>query len=150
MRIFIPAFLIGGLLLAACSGPGEPMAGDAETAPVSTSSSASPGQFPADGPLMDRVNYYVTRLRPQLPMPINDATVMESLTQNGLEIELHYQVVDRSVTRRQMEAWLADNAPPNTCNNQMTAQMVRDGASFRYTYSGGSLSQPISRVVTRC
>jgi len=96
------------------------------------------------------VNYYVTRLRPQLPMPINDATVMESVTQNGLEIELHYQVVDRSITRPQLETWLADNAPPNTCNIQMTAQMVRDGASFRYTYSGGSLSQPISRVVTRC
>jgi len=150
MRIFIPAFLIGGLLLAACSEPGEPMMGDAETAPVSTASNPSPGEFPSDGPVMDRVSYYVTRLRPQLPMPINDATVMESVTQNGLEIELHYQVVDRSVTRPQMEAWLADNAPPNTCNNQMTAQMVRDGASFRYTYSGGSLSQPVSRVVTRC
>ena len=150
MRVITPVIVICGLLATACSPSSEPTTANSDSAPVSTSSSASPGQFPADRPVMDRVNYYVTRLRPQLPMPINDATVMESVTQNGLEIELHYQVVDRSVTRRQMEAWLADNAPRNTCNNQMTAQMVRDGASFRYTYSGGSLSQPISRVVTRC
>lgn len=147
MGINFPAFLISGFLLVACSASQEPAPADHTG---STEPDSVAGQFPANGTVNDRVNYYVTRLRSQLPMPVNDSTVMDRVSRNGLEIELHYDVLDRSVVAQQLEAWLADNALANTCNNPMTAQMVRDGASFRYTYSGGSLQRPISRIVDRC
>lgn len=150
MRALLSATLAGGLLLTACSGPDDTAANDDGAPEASGAAATAPGAFPSDGPVGDRVEYYVTRLRPQLPMPINNSTVMDGVRRNGLEIELHYDVIDTSVTRVQLQAWLADNAPPNTCDNAMTAQMVRDGASFRYTYSGGSLSRPVSLAVTRC
>lgn len=149
MRAFLFATLAGGLLLTACSEPDDRAAND-DGAPEASGGVTAPGAFPADGPVGDRVEYYVTHLRSQLPMPINNSTVMDGVRRNGLEIELHYDVIDTSVTRAQLQAWLADTAPPNTCDNAMTAQMVRDGASFRYTYSGGSLSRPVSQTVTRC
>ena len=150
MRTLLSATLAGGLLLTACSEPDQGAANNDGAQETSGAATSTPGTFPSGGPVGDRVEYYVTHLRPQLPMPINNSTVMNGVRRNGLEIELHYEVIDASVTRAQLQVWLADNAPPHTCDNAMTAQMVRDGASFRYTYSGGSLSQPVSLAVTRC
>ncbi len=174
MRTYIPAGLIGGLFLVACSGPDsmpaetDTSAGDiADTATMETGTDApqdnaadggkdetggeSAGNgFPATAPVGERVEYYVSRLRPQLPMPVNDSTIMDSVGRNGLEIELHYTVVDLSLNANAVERWVRDHAPANTCDNALTAQMVRDGASFRYSYSGGNLGRPVSVVIDRC
>ena len=150
MRCIFPAVLACSFLLAACSGSEPETVGDPASNPDSTNSSAASGQFPAEGALAERIDYYVTRLRPQLPMPVNNSTVMNSVNRQGFVIELHYTVIDPAITRQQLVNWLVDAAPANTCNNEMTAQMVRDGASFRYTYSGGTLSRPVSRTVTQC
>jgi hypothetical protein len=150
MKSLCPVILVSGLLMAACSGPDETASGITAAMDTAAATETLPDTFPAGAPVGERVNYYVMRLRPQLPIPINESTVMDAVNRNGLEIELHYQVVDRSVTAPQLEAWMADNAVRNTCTNPMTAQMVRDGARFRYTFSGGALTRPISRVVANC
>ncbi|MEE2526770.1 hypothetical protein V0U79_10345 [Hyphobacterium sp. HN65] len=163
---------IGSLLLTACSGPADTpdetashedaaSTPPAETQDVTAASAGEPAKeeepatsgpagFPADAPLSDRVEYYVTTLSAQLPQAINNSTIMDRASRNGLEIELHYTMIDPGVTANALQRWAADNAPPNTCDNALTAQMVRDGASFRYTYSGGNLGRDVSVLVDRC
>tara|TARA_R110000868_G_scaffold207772_2_gene456754 strand:- start:2347 stop:2805 length:459 start_codon:yes stop_codon:yes gene_type:complete len=145
MRYAISALVAGGLFLAACSdAPDAPVA---EAAPAATTGG---GQFPANGPVQARVEYYVTRLGPQLPMPINASVVMDRVSRNGLEIELHYTVHDSTITSQQVESFADQTAPGQTCNNAMTAGMVRDGAAFRYSYDGPGLQRTVSVVIDHC
>lgn len=162
--------LAGTLFLAACSGPAETPDESGQETAVTTpppqpsgdtpQTASQPGKddgadtaaggFPVNASVDERVTYYVTTLGPQLPMPINNSTVMDRVSRNGLEIRLHYTLVDPSVTADALQRWAEVNAPPSTCDNALTAQMVRDGASFRYTYSGGNLSREVSVLIDRC
>ncbi|WP_417489653.1 hypothetical protein [Maricaulis sp.] len=155
MRYAISAWVAGGLFLAACSD--SPDAPVAEAAPAATTgesqfpaATTGESQFPADGPVEARVEYYVTRLGPQLPMPINASVVMDRVSRNRLEIELHYTVHDSTITSQQVESFADQTAPGQTCNNAMTAGMVRDGAAFRYSYDGAGLQRPVSVVIDHC
>ena len=145
MRHEVSALAVFMLLLGACSE--TPDTQEAATPPTTPNAE---GQFPANNSVDDRVEYYVTRLEPQLPMRISDQSVMDGVQRHGLEIELHYTILDSTITSQQVEDYARQSAPSQTCDNAMTAGMVRDGAAFRYTYSGAGLQRPVSVLVDQC
>jgi len=145
MRHEVSALAAIVLLLGACSE--TPVTQEAGTA-AATSNVES--QFPANNSVDERVEYYVTRLEPQLPMRISAESVMNGVQRHGLEIELQYTILDSTITAQQVEDYARQTAPSQTCDNAMTAGMVRDGAAFRYSYSGAGLERPVSVLIDHC
>ncbi len=145
MRRNISVLAVWVLLLGGCS-----QASDTQEAEMARETPNAESRFPADDSVDERVEYYVTRLGAQLPMRISAESVMDGVRRNGLEIELHYTILDATISSQQVEDYARQTAPSQTCDNAMTAAMVRDGAAFRYSYSGAGLQRPVSVLIDQC